>query len=340
MNTEVKIKFDDVMSKEEEYKTFSEFVSTESRLINHCLNHHTFSTLRKKFKDLASINEARFNERKVIDEILTTSKSLALEEKNLWSTKFKNYSNKNSVILNKCVTTNVKLVMFLARRWYRNSKSSVVTLDDLVQEGYIGLMKAIVKFNPKLGFRFFTYAAWWVKQSMRVHTDEGINIIRIPHNSSLATRKVIKEHELRAVSGDESSLKDLIKERGLNQKTVDSSRVRVVSIDDQIPGLPITISDRLTNDDLSPHEELEHKELLSVMRESMNFLNSREREIILMRFGFKSDEKTLQEIGDGKSLTRERIRQIENAGLKRLRLAASTRGSKRVKEFFVNASYD
>lgn len=228
------------------------------------------------------------------------------------------------------VLSNVRLVVSVARKY---EGWSSLDLSDLVQEGLVGLMKAIDRYDPDLGLKLSTYATWWIRQSITRAIHDTGKTIRFPVYIAEKIAKLRKtERRLNASTGSAPTIAKLAAELGWGVEETEEiyahSQMSYASIDDERDEeddhrrAPV-----LVDTAPSPQEILEAVEMRKAVREVVATLPLREGEIIERRFGLgpTSDEETLAEIGDDKGLTRERIRQIEAKALRRLRLGSRLR---------------
>ena len=250
---------------------------------------------------------------------------------------FENILKGDQLAFNKVINSNLRFVISVAKQ-YQNQG---VGLEDLISEGNIGLIKAAQKFDNKKGFKFISYAVWWIRQSIMQSIAENSRTIRLPNNHINAMNKIYKtsallEQELErepTIEELDNVLKDLdIKVR---ENYILSNSNKTISLD-----LPIN-----DKEDTSLYEVIENKVSESpdevFIKESFysdiekvlkRMPNNRQRIIICMYYGLIGYQPmTLEEIGEYCGLTRERVRQIKEIGIKYLRLR---KNSKILKEHF------
>jgi RNA polymerase sigma factor (sigma-70 family) len=223
------------------------------------------------------------------------------------------------------VLGNVRLAMDIARRYVGRG----LELDDLLQEGILGLMRAADAFDPNLGFRFTTYATWWVRQHAGRAVAQTGRAIRLPVHvvdKLSALRKVLRR--LRAANPDKTVRpKDLAVELGWRDEDV--GKLLVIDAEHFVP-LQVddddgpSLLEQLASGAPSPEDVTLEIDLKAFVHRCVSQLPSREAEILRSRFGFGGvPARTLESIGRQFGLTRERIRQIEAKGLKKLRAPSS-----------------
>jgi RNA polymerase primary sigma factor len=217
---------------------------------------------------------------------------------------------------------NLRLVVAIAHRY----RGRGLALLDLIQEGNIGLTKAVDRFQYRRGFKFSTYATWWIRQSItRAIADHG-RMIRVPvHMTEVLTRVLRARRGLLAALGREPTEEELAQQAGVRVDKVrlalDSSRTPF-SLDapvteDSETRLGAFVQDMQTS---APDATLLEEDRSAQLERALAALPEKEREILRLRFGVGVDrEHTLEEIGDRYGVTRERIRQIEGKALRKLR---------------------
>ena len=223
--------------------------------------------------------------------------------------------------LEKLTRANLRFVVSVAKQ-YQNQGLS---LPDLINEGNVGLIKAAEKFDETRGFKFISYAVWWIRQSILQAIAEQSRIVRLPLNQVGSVNKINRvlnkfeqEHERRPSIDEIADNVDIPHEKIEEAMKVNS---RHVSVDAPFAeGEDNSLLDVLPNND-SPMAD--KKLVMESLREEINralqTLNERERNIIEAFFGINQQEMTLEEIGDKYGLTRERVRQIKEKAIRRLR---------------------
>ena len=223
--------------------------------------------------------------------------------------------------LEKLTRANLRFVVSVAKQ-YQNQGLS---FPDLINEGNLGLIKAAEKFDETRGFKFISYAVWWIRQSILQALAEQSRIVRLPLNQVGSLNKINKafsrfeqENERRPSPEELADSLDLPAE-----KVADTLRVsgRHISVDAPfVEGEDNSLLDVLVNDD-SPIADrtLINESLSTEVERALSTLTERERDIIKLFFGINTQEMTLEEIGEKFGLTRERVRQIKEKAIRRLR---------------------
>ncbi|MBQ1725000.1 MAG: RNA polymerase sigma factor RpoD/SigA [Muribaculaceae bacterium] len=223
--------------------------------------------------------------------------------------------------LDKLVSANLRFVVSVAKQ-YQNQGLS---LPDLINEGNLGLIKAAQKFDETRGFKFISYAVWWIRQSILQALAEQSRIVRLPLNQVGSLNKIGKELSRFEQEHQRRPSPEELAER-LNvpvDKISDTMKVsgRHVSVDAPfVDGEDNSLLDVLPNDDSPMADSTLNQESLSKeVNRALEQLNPREREILKMFFGIGCQEMTLEEIGAKFDLTRERVRQIKEKAIRRLK---------------------
>jgi RNA polymerase primary sigma factor/RNA polymerase nonessential primary-like sigma factor len=246
--------------------------------------------------------------------------TLSKEEEIELAQRIKNGDKEAKDMMIKC---NLRLVISIAKKFVRRG----LTIADLTMEGNIGLIKAVEKFDYTRGFKFSTYATWWIKQSIERALLNQTKMVRIPIHMNELINKVLKtQDKLKRQLRREPTISEIAENTNITvdliKKVYDAIK-QDTSIDEPIKEEEgATFHELLFNDDgtLDPYVVAKNNSLQNMLYKMLDCLNNTERDIIIRRFGLNGNEpETLEAIGKDFSITRERVRQIEKRVLDKLK---------------------
>ena len=311
------------IEKEEERKLDLGEARNPLRSYLKCAGTYSLLTHEEEIEIAKGIEESKNKLQKLYKKGGTTSKEYYKYEKELMEFK------------ERLITSNLRLVINIAKR-YNNPKLSIL---DLIQEGNIGLMKAVEKFKYKTGFKFSTYATWWIRQAITRAIADHSAVIRTPVHMIEKQNKMkkIEAHILQS-KNDEPTEEEIAKRMHLSINKVRTIK-RSMKPDPVSLDMPVGDEERTTigdfiedNKNPDPLKHARHALLREEIEKALKALDEREEKILRLRFGLDKAgySRTLEEVGNTFQLTRERIRQIEAKAIQKLKHSAY---SKKLKLF-------
>jgi RNA polymerase primary sigma factor len=224
----------------------------------------------------------------------------------------------------KLIECNLRLVMSITR----NYTKAGVPLLDLIQEGNLGLIRAVEKFDYRMGFKLSTYATWWIRQAVtRALADQG-RTIRLPVHVAEQVRRVMRSRRILAQKlNRDPTVAELAKESGFTEKRVQELLDLVedpVSLETPVGDGESLYGDLIEDTDAEkPDETTATNFRTTELSKALSLLNPRMRHVLALRFGLDGEKpRTLEEVGSGLGITRERVRQLEARALRELRVVA------------------
>lgn len=234
----------------------------------------------------------------------------------------------DDVALNKLVRSNLRFVISVAKQ-YQNTG---LTLEDLINEGNLGLIEAAKRYDHTKGFKFISYAVWWIRQSILKAAADNSRTIRLPHNRLGEIQKINRasgefeqqmEREPTDIELSEMLEMDIEKVQNSRQMSKKQTSLDAPMANDDDNNSLITVIESSGNP--APSDSLIHESLSTDIERTLSYLKGMEAEVIRLFYGLNNrKEMTLEEIGNHFGLTRERIRQIKERGLRRLRRLSKT----------------
>lgn len=226
----------------------------------------------------------------------------------------------------KLIQANLKLVVTIARKAIHMSALPMI---DLIQEGNLGLMIAAEKFNYKLGYKFSTYAGWWIKQSMFKAISEQSHCMKIPVYIQETLSKYSKvKYQMEQTANSQVKTEDVAKKMNIAPDKIElflSAYTKTISIENGLErndGKELNVADILADDTSLISANVEYQALKSDIQNVVSTLKEREQEVVKMRYGLDDSERyTLEEIGNIYGVTKECIRQTELRALKKMKMS-------------------
>ena len=270
-----------------------------------------------------NVQTSLFSDAKVSDYVREISKykNLSPEEEQELAKRAKNGDEEAKQEL---IKANLKLVITIARKVIHSSKLPMI---DLIQEGNIGLMVAVDKFNWKFGYRFATYASWWIKQAMFKAISEQSHCVKIPVYIQETLSKYSKvKSEMEKASKKEVKTADVAKKMNLDESKINNylnAYKKTLSLEGDFEmqnGSEVKLIDIIEDEKSSVQAEIEYESMKKDVINLLNGLKEREQKVITLRFGLDGMQKqTLEEIGKIYGVTKECIRQTESRALNKLK---------------------
>ena len=226
----------------------------------------------------------------------------------------------------KLIKANLRLVVTIAKKAIHMSKIPMI---DLIQEGNFGLMVAAEKFNYKLGYKFATYASWWIKQAMFKAISEQSHCMKIPvYIQETLSRFSKLKREMERENNCQVKTEDVAKKMNIPAEKIDTflnAYSKTISIESGLEnndGKELNVADIIEDEKASATEEVEFENLRTDILNVISTLKEREQEVVRMRYGLnESGKMTLEEIGNIYGVTKECIRQTELRALKKMRFS-------------------
>ncbi len=307
---------DDQLKKESAQRLASIREEMAALLTEFRVEHAVFDAACRAFREYSCGFDARSNEELILSTGLNSHELREIVRKFLNGL---NKAKKNRQIL---IQSNLRLVVSIAKRYSHRG----LHLSDLIQEGNIGLIRAVEKFEYKRGYKFSTYATWWIRQAITRAIADQSRTIRIPVHMIEAMNKVMKaSNEIFQETGREPTPAEVAKKISMPLEKV--AQVLEIAKD------PISLESPVGSDEDSslaeviedtnssqPEEDTAKNNLIAQTRKVLATLTPREEKVVRMRFGIgESTDYTLEQVGKSFSVTRERIRQIEATAIRKLR---------------------
>jgi RNA polymerase primary sigma factor len=316
---------------EDEQRLGKRIKDAQEKLLNSALEvKTTFVPLRTFQKTLRRWWKKQKNSREPIESIMNDMSKVLQDIDELdrpgdelveFSYKARGLRSELSAAMGEMVQANLRLAVSIAKRYARRG----LPLPDLIQEGNLGLMKAVARFDYTTGNRFSTFASWWIRQTIsRALSDQG-RTIRVPvHFQEVRNQFYRTFFELLKELGREPTPTEITDHSGLSTEkilTILQMNREPVSLDTPVTEDGDCLGDLLENhENPSPLEAVEENEIVNITEQALGMLSEREKQILAMRYGLGDREAcTLEEVGESLNISRERVRQLEKRAMNRLR---------------------
>ena len=277
------------------------------------------SELEKELEVLTTLSEGQITDpvRMYLKEIGRINLLTAEEETDL----AKRVEKGELAAKERLINSNLRLVVSIAKKYVGRG----LTLLDLIEEGNIGLMRAVEEFDWRKGYKFSTYATWWIRQAITRAIADQARTIRIPvHRVETINRFIRTSRKLMQELGREPTPEEVAKEMGIEPEKV--REIIKVSQEPTSLEAPVgeekdsTLGDFIPDEEIRPEDQASAELLKAHLAEVLDTLNDREKKVLKLRFGLEDGrQRTLEEVGKEFGVTRERIRQIEAKALRKLR---------------------
>jgi RNA polymerase primary sigma factor len=227
--------------------------------------------------------------------------------------------------LDRLVNANLRFVVSVAKKFLNQGLSYM----DLIAEGNIGLITAAKRFDERRDFRFISYAVWWIRQAIQKAIAEQTNTVRLPINRSQQAQKIKRTaqalEQKRGRPAQEDEIADELQLSTRKMHQIRAASRPMVSLDQSIYDDDVTLAETLVDpEDLNPEDGFVTDELELEMSQALELLTPRERDIVMRYYGIGDQEtSSLEAIGQDIELSRERVRQIRNQALKKIRQAVN-----------------